>query len=229
MPGNTSLPPREPDPDRPDKGNAEPGASPSVSSTQPSCADVDLTLARVDVAKFVRRTARAVAAELGFAWVGSSLAPQTYQQLRGDYAASQLTGLPLPVSAQGGHRSSLYLKPEDALAFRFWQATAHVRLGLSFALPDELELAVWQLHQAEQGGLLHGSLPYRLLDADLLGRLLLRAIAGRPPLAEEAFVLTCAREGLGVGLLAELRRVPGINQRSTRLVGTGQLLDRDQA
>ncbi|WP_344069717.1 hypothetical protein [Nostocoides vanveenii] len=184
-----------------------------------SCDAVQTMLARVEVAKFVRRTAKATAADVGFGWIAIPDAPSTYQQLRGAYAASQATGQPLPISSLN-NEDSVFLKPEDNIAFRFWHDVSHVRLGLSFALADELELATWHLAQAELAGFAPGSLGYRLLEADHVGQVLMQALGGRFPFNQEAFVLTYARHGVGLGLLAELRRIPGLNEDSTALVTT---------
>lgn len=194
--------------------------SSEVAQTQPlSCDAVQTMLARVEVAKFVRRTAKATAAEVGFGWAAVPDAPSTYQQLRGAYAASLTTGQPLPISSLNND-NSVFLKPEDNIAFRFWHDVSHVRLGLSFTLADELELATWHLAQAERAGFVPGSRGYRLLEADHVGQVLMQALGGRFPFNQEAFVLTYAQHGVGLGLLAELRRIPGLNEESTALVTT---------
>lgn len=181
------------------------------------CRATKTALARVAVAKFVRLQAQETAAAVGFGWVATAEAPSTYQQLRGAFAASQATGVPLPVSNLHCE-SSVFPNPEDNIAFRFWHDCSHVRLGLSFSLEDELELATWHLAQAEQAGFTPGSLGYRLLEADHVGQVLVQAVGGRFPFDQEAFVLTCAQFGLGIGVLAELRRIPGINEGSRTLI-----------
>lgn len=181
------------------------------------CRATQTALARVAVAKFVRLQAQETAAAVGFGWKATAEAPSTYQQLRGAYAASQATGTPLPVSNLHCE-SSVFPRPEDNIAFRFWHDCSHVRLGLSFSLEDELELATWHLAQAEQAGFTPGSLGYHLLEADHVGQVLVQAVGGRFPFDQEAFVLTCARYGLGIGVLAELRRIPGINEGSRTLI-----------
>lgn len=190
------------------------------SSRPADCRSVQLTLARVAIAKFVRRQANETAAAVGFDWLPTPDAPSTYQQLRGAYAASLATGRPLPVSNLHTD-TSVFLNPEDNIAFRFWHDVHHVRLGLSFSLSDELELASWHLGQAEQAGFAPGSLAYRLLEADHVGQVLLQGLAGRFPFDQETFVLTCVEAGLSTGLLAELRRVPGVTDRSQAVVGAG--------
>lgn len=186
---------------------------------QSSCQAVETMLARIAISKFVRRTAKATAAEVGFGWIATEQAPSTYQQLRGAYAASLTTGQPLPVSSLNND-SSVFMRPEDNLALRFWHDVHHVRFGLSFALADELELASWQLAEAEKAGFRRGSLAYRLLEADHVGQLLMQALGERFPFNQEAFCLTYARHGAVLGLFAELRRVPGVTDASCRIVAT---------
>jgi hypothetical protein len=163
--------------------------------------------ARTDLTWFIRERARETVKEVGFGWVGSQSAPSTYQQLRGAFAHSESTGAPLVVSDQNCD-SAIYAMPQDNVAFRFWHDVHHVKLGLSFRLEDELELAIWHLDQAVLGGFMPNSLPYQLLKADLFGQVLLMALIGRFPFDQAEFVTTCAEAGLLNGLLDEIRRIP---------------------
>lgn len=155
---------------------------------------------------FVRQQAERTAKEVGFGWIGVAEAPNTYQQLRGAFQRSTLTGEPLPVSNLYCD-SSIYLTPDDNIAFRFWHDVHHVTLGCSFRLEDELELALWHLDQAEQAGLVKGSAAHELLTSDLVGQLFLMALIGRFPFTQAAFVEGCQQLGLFGGLLSEIRRV----------------------
>jgi hypothetical protein len=163
--------------------------------------------ARADLTWFIRARARETAKEVGFTWQGTPHAPSTYQQLRGAFAHSESTGDPLPVSDQFCD-TTIYVMPQDNIRFRFWHDVHHVKLGLSFRLEDELELAIWHLDQAVLGGFMPNSPPYQLLKADLIGQVLLMALIGRFPLDQKEFVTTCAEAGLMSGLLDEIRRIP---------------------
>jgi|JI10StandDraft_1071094.scaffolds.fasta_scaffold02983_11 hypothetical protein len=182
-----------------------------------ACHDTRLTLARVAIGKFISRQASETAAAVGFGWDATPSPPSTYQQLRGAYAESLATGQPLPVSSEHTERT-VFLRVEDNIAFRFWHDVHHVRLGLSFTVPDELELATWHLSQAEAAGIAAGSLAYRLLEADHIGQVLLLGVNQTFPLDHEAFTLTCAEQGLAVGLLAKMRRIPGRSDGSQKIV-----------
>lgn len=166
--------------------------------------------------QLVTTKAQLLSKEIGFDWVGSPLAPSTYQQLRGAYQHSVSTGYPLPVSNLFCERT-IYLNPSDNVAFRFWHDASHVRLGLSFQLEDELELANWHLAEVKAAGYDEDTSVYRLLQHDLLGQVFLQGVIGRFPFDQEAFVATCMIQGLTVGLLSEIRRLEPLASVNTSL------------
>ncbi|AZZ39727.1 hypothetical protein C0Z10_08135 [Acidipropionibacterium jensenii] len=163
--------------------------------------------ARRDLSDIVQRQADELAGQLGFGWQAVAAAPSTYQQLRGAVDYSLVSKKPLPVSSENS-ATVIYTGPEVNFAFRFWHDVSHVRHGLSFALEDELELALWHLGVLERGGLSPESLAYRLFQADIVGQLLLMGLAGRFPFDQEQFVLGCIVLGMESGVLAEIRRTP---------------------
>ncbi|WP_152640896.1 hypothetical protein [Rhodococcus sp. Chr-9] len=167
----------------------------------------DLRAGRAELTRFVREQADLTSRELGFGWAGVAAAPSTYQQLRGAFTHSKETGDPLPVSNLFCE-STIYDSPEDNIRFRYYHDVHHVRLGLSFNLDDELELAQWHLDELALDGFGKGSLPYELLTTDLVGQIFLMGVIGRFPLDQGRFVATCHEAGLVSGLLAEIRRLP---------------------
>lgn len=174
--------------------------------TEPTTArPTDATASQV-LAEFIRDQAERAKSDLDFGWVGTPTAPSTYQQLRGAFLRSVRTGEPLPISNEFCD-SSIYAEPDDNVRFRFWHDVSHVRLGLSFALGDELELALWHLSELEAAGHARGSDVFELLEADLVGQVLLFALARRFPIDQRTFVSQAQREGLMQGLLTELRRL----------------------
>lgn len=156
--------------------------------------------------RLVMGKAQLLTKDIGFGWIGSPLAPSTYQQLRGAYQQSSSTGQPLPVSNLFCDRT-IYLNPSGNVAFRFWHDVSHVRLGLSFRLEDELELANWHLGEVKASGYDEDTSVYRLLQHDLLGQVFLQGVIGRFPFDQETFVTTCMIQGLTAGLLSEIRRL----------------------
>lgn len=171
----------------------------SITQTTDLAPEVTATL-------FVRQQAERTAEELGFGWIGVAEAPATYQQLRGAFGASKLTGQPLPVSNVHCD-SSIFVSPVDNMALRFWHDVHHVTLGCSFRVEDELELALWQLGQAERAGIRPGSAAYELLTCEFVGQVLLVSLIGRFPYKQSEFVEDCQRLGLFTGLLSEIRRM----------------------
>ncbi|NEW35805.1 hypothetical protein GV791_25025 [Nocardia cyriacigeorgica] len=167
----------------------------------------ELHVGRAELTRFVREQAERTRDELGFGWIGVATAPSTYQQLRAAFARSTETGDPLPVSSLFCE-STIYEAPDDNVRFRYYHDVHHVRLGLSFNLDDELELAQWHLDELSLAGFGKGSLPYELMTADLVGQIFLMGVIGRFPLDQGRFVATCHEAGLVSGLLAEIRRLP---------------------
>ena len=165
----------------------------------------DLLPARERLGQFVRHQANEAAADLGFGWVGTPEAPSTYPALQAAFTHSQLIGAPLPVSNLYCD-DTIFLEPEDNIAFRFWHDTSHCRLGLSFALTDEWRLTMHHLAVLEAAGFDHGSDEYRLLRLDLIGQITLIGVAGRFPHNQGQFTRTCAEFGLDIGVLLELGR-----------------------
>lgn len=163
--------------------------------------------ARVNLSRFVQHQAEQAAETLGFDWTGTSDAPSTYPQLRAAFAHSTKTGTPLPVS--NDHcEDTVFLEPSGNVAFRFWHDTSHCRLGLSFSMPDEWELALWHLDHLVEAGFEQSSLEYRLLQLDLFGQIILLGIAGRFPFNQGEFTRRCAELGMEAGIMAELERLP---------------------
>lgn len=162
--------------------------------------------ARITLSRFVRQKAEEAGLERGYGWIGVPVAPGTYPQLRAADERSRRTGEPLPVSNLYCE-DTIYVEPADNVAFRFWHDVSHVRLGLSFSLEDEWELASWHLRQLQLVGLGPGTREYSLLRADLFGQLILLGIARRFPFAQGDFSRTCAQLGMEEGILRELRRV----------------------
>lgn len=168
---------------------------------------LEIVLARNDLTTFVRQQAFDAEQRLGFSIRACADAPSTYQQLRGAYVESQASGEPLAVSNLYC-ADSVYLNPRDNVLFRFWHDTSHVKLGVSFALDDELELALWHLEQCTRAGFPTGSLPWMVLHADLVGQIQLMGLIGRFPINQRRFVTECIEYGFETGLLEEIRRIP---------------------
>jgi hypothetical protein len=168
-------------------------------------AAAEVQLGREVLSEFVLEQAHRTAERVGFKWVGTTEAPDRYQPLVSAYQHSKASGEPLPISSENSH-SVIYTSPDVNVAWRFWHDVHHVELGLSFKSVDELALALWHLGELQQAGFSRGSMPWRLLHADLVGQAHLWALARRYPEDQASFVRSCLSLGFEQGLLAEAKR-----------------------
>ncbi|AKE89618.1 hypothetical protein [Rhodococcus aetherivorans] len=166
----------------------------------------ELPAARARLSEFVRTFAEFTRGSVGFGWTPCPTAPSTYEALQTAFARSSATGEPLPVSSE--HTEPvIYTSAGVNLAHRFVHDVHHVRLGLSFELADELELALWHLDRLRAAGFGRHSLEYALFHADLIGQVLVNGLGHRFPADQERFALDCVRLGIDAGVLLELRRL----------------------
>ena len=174
--------------------------------TQSECVSTaEIAQARDNLTRWVMRTATDTARREGFAWVPRADAPSTYPDLCAAFARSKRSGASLPVSSQNS-ASVILTSPDANFAWRFVHDATHVERGLSFSLPDEYELALWQLSGLERDGFAPDSLEYAFLKADTLGQVIINAVARRFPGDQELFDLECQRFGFEQGILREIRR-----------------------
>ena len=157
-----------------------------------------------NLGRFIEQQAQATAAEVGFGYVLTPVAPNNYAALREAFELSARTGVPLPISSENSDEV-IYTAPSVNAALRFWHDVNHVRRWLDFGLVDELELSLWHLGELEAAGYERGSLVWRLLHADLTGQAYVQAFAKRFPFDQRRFVTGCVTAGFDHGLLDELR------------------------
>lgn len=165
----------------------------------------DIAQARHNLTAWVMDTATDLARSEGFAWTPRAGAPSTYPDLCAAYARSKRSGGSLPVSSENS-AAVILTSPDANFAWRFVHDCAHVRLGLSFSLTDEWELALWHLSELERAGFATDSVEYAFLRADTLGQVTINAVARRFPGDQERFDLECQRYGFDYGILREIRR-----------------------
>jgi hypothetical protein len=161
--------------------------------------------ASATLGRFIEQEAERTAEELGFGYVLTPDAPNSYPALRQAFTHSAATGAPLSISSDNSE-AVIYSMPSVNAALRFWHDANHVRRDLSFNLVDELELSLWHLHELESAGYPRASLVWQLLHADLTGQVYLQALSERFPLDQRLFVIGCVTAGFDYGVLDELRR-----------------------
>lgn len=161
--------------------------------------------AALKLESYVSVKAIETANELGFGWQPAPDAPDTYPSLQEAYKLSRTVLTDLPVSSL--HCDTVVFPNQRTnYAMRYWHDTLHVRLDLSFALSNELELGLHHLSIAERDGIRKHSLEWEMLRVDLLGQNYLLGIAGRFPKDQRQFVIGCLQHGLDEGIMAEIEQ-----------------------
>lgn len=158
-----------------------------------------------NLSAFVVDQAKKMAAKNGFGWVPRPDAPDTHPLLVRAHQVSRMTGQPLPVSSLFCD-TVMFTHPSINHAFRYWHDSLHIDTGLTFMLPDELELSLHHLALSERGGLHKHSLEYALLRIDMVGQNYLLGVAKRFAIDQGQFVRDCLRYGIDEGVLREARR-----------------------
>jgi hypothetical protein len=163
-----------------------------------------LLAARMTLSEFIVEQAERTTTEIGFGYDPQPEAPSTYAALKRAFSHSVRTGEPLPVS-NANSEPVAYATTEVNFALRFVHDATHVRQRLSFALTDELELALWHLDQLEAAGFGSGSPVWQLLHADLLGSVYVMSLGRRFPSDQLRFASGCLSEGFDRTVLDEIR------------------------
>ncbi|MFH5207865.1 hypothetical protein ACHIPZ_06505 [Antrihabitans sp. NCIMB 15449] len=164
----------------------------------------EITVASDRLSRFIVDLARHTERDIGFGFVLTPDAPNTYPALLAAFEHSWTSGEPLPISNENSD-AVVYTDPFANVALRFWHDVNHVRRRLSFDLIDELELSLWHLGELEKAGHPPNSLVWRMLHADLAGQAYVQAFAKRFPDDQRRFVRGCVTAGFDRGLLDELR------------------------
>jgi len=176
----------------------------SADPAQSAVSAHELLQARQTLSFFVEHEAGQAAAEVGFGWVSDEVAPDRYDVLLAAFERCRASGEPLTVSSLFCD-STVYTDPKTNMAFRFWHDVSHVRLGLSFDLVDELELALWHLSELTARGFGPESVVWNLLHADIVGQIYVMAMVHRFPVEQGSFVIDCLQRGFNSGVLTECR------------------------
>lgn len=166
--------------------------------------DRQLSVARRNLTSFVIEQADATACRLGFDWRESELAPGSFGELQREHRCSELSGLPLRVSARFCDRT-IYNSPGGNQAMRFWHDTAHVRLGLTFTPDDEMELGCHHLEVLRAQGFAADSIEHHLLHADTIGQTLCKVTIGQFPIDQRRFAESATRLGVA-GAIEDVAR-----------------------
>lgn len=120
-----------------------------------------------DLNIFVIHHAEYVAKQIGFGYVDSNDAPNSFTSLQEAYKNSLQTNAPLPVF-RGASDTSVYTCGGN-WAFRFWHDVLHVTMGADFTMVGENKVAEAQAKViADRFG--RDSLQYKIFMADVMGQ-----------------------------------------------------------
>lgn len=129
---------------------------------------IALTIARQRLTAFVIEHAEVLRRQLGFGFVETEEAPETYADLLLAWKRSILNREPLPVYS-GASEGTIYTSPAGNWAFRFWHDVTHCQLRADFTHAGEVRTAKAQLRViADRFGA--DSWEYRLFEGDTIGQ-----------------------------------------------------------
>ncbi|WP_431230439.1 hypothetical protein [Paenarthrobacter nicotinovorans] len=168
----------------------------------------DLAAAQKNLSSYALLEASNAASRLGFDWLPTTDAPNTFKLLKAAYETSMRTKQPLPVSAENSSRV-VFADKEGNYAYRFVHDVGHVEMGLGFNSPDEFELARRLMCRLERAGYGPDTLEWQLYQADAIGQVMHYAITKRYVGDQLQFALDCAAHGLDCGIFLEIERQRG--------------------
>lgn len=159
-------------------------------------------LARINLTKWINDLAGETAAELGVTWRGSPCAPSSLAEVVEEFRAGMLTGLPVRISNRFCN-NTIYVTPEDNVAFRFVHDSRHFFLRAGFETESELLVASCHLARLQRAGYSPDSIEHRLLYADTVGQVLFLAETGQFVDNQMRFALRCLTNTLHDAISAE--------------------------
>lgn len=133
-----------------------------------------IQLARINLTEWINYSAGETADELGVTWRGSPCAPSSLLEVIEEFRAGTLTGLPVRIFNRFCD-NTIYVTPEDNVAYRFVHDSRHVFLQAGFDTEAELLVASCHLARLAHCGYGPETIEYRLLYADTVGQVLFTA------------------------------------------------------
>lgn len=131
---------------------------------------VEIPAAAQRLAAAVHRIAHRRAKYLGFSYIETEDAPNSWEELQRAWAESCAHTRPLPVYS-GASDKTIYGSRGANWAFRFWHDVVHCQHGLSFSTADELTTGLRQLNELELvEGYGPNTLEYQMLYLDTIGQ-----------------------------------------------------------
>ena len=165
--------------------------------------DPAVRLARQNLGEWALARAQEIQAEFGFGFRPAAIAPTSLDDLRTEFRACQISGLPLRVSDRFCEQT-IYPTPHHNVAFRFFHDSRHVFLDAQFTTEDELLVASCHLARLTHDGFGNGTVEYRLLFADTVGQTRFVAEANEFVIDQKRFALRCLTTDLSTAISDEL-------------------------
>jgi hypothetical protein len=130
--------------------------------------DYIINKARANLEHFVISKADRLSRDMGFSYIETENAPNTFEELKTAFYHSKTTREAFPVFS-GASDKTIYLSKEGNWAFRFWHDIIHVTGGFDFTLQSEIDCSSVQCEQviAYFG---RESLEAKLFIADTIGQ-----------------------------------------------------------
>lgn len=154
--------------------------------------------------RIIVQEARALSGELGFGFVPSEHAPNTYDDLRDAWQISTDYQEPLPVSSL--NLDDCFFRPEVIHAQRFYHDAFHMIHQLSFDLSDEVELAFVHMEELAAHGIARSTMAYQILFADFVGQAVYMMHVKRFVSNQTLFIVDCVSQGMERAIFHEANR-----------------------
>ncbi|MGB3822415.1 MAG: hypothetical protein WA972_05595 [Rhodococcus qingshengii] len=142
--------------------------------------------------------------ELGFGFVASEHAPNTFAGLKNAWQISIDHREPLPVSPL--NLDDCFFRPEVIHAQRFYHDAFHMVHNLSFDLRDEVELGFIHMEALAAHGISRDSMAYQILFADFVGQAIYMMHVRRFVSNQSLFIADCVSQGMERAIFREANR-----------------------
>lgn len=157
---------------------------------QPGFNAPEIRRASAEISAYQRLLTRRLTEEFGFSFREAVMGPSNLVDLRGEFAASHITGLGVRVPIDR-RRLTVFDRLESVLAHEFWCFTRHLVLGEELDANGRLRALSCLLRGAALDGMNETSLEYRLLEAGTVGVHAFRARVGAMPHDQRRFAVRC--------------------------------------
>lgn len=152
----------------------------------------------------IRDLSEKTAADVGFSWLATEHAPNTFDHLVEAWDRSIRTGNPLLISDLNSD-DVVFESPIDNIYLRFLHDSRHMQASLTFETHDEVEVAA--IHIEEFGELLdHDSLEFEILRADTMGQAVMLHQEHRFAFDQRAFAQDVIRCGISEAIARDIDR-----------------------